>query len=347
VYLFFFISSITVVLSQSVVTLAAGTSGNWVYSGTYTTLRVEIYGGGGSGGGVTGVGGAGGGGGAGAYTNVTISVTNGQSFSYSVGSKGVASNTGLRLGAPGESSSFGSYSSAGGGAGGSTSLDLGTGVAGLPGGESGVYISNGNAGNYSGKGGNSSVTYIGGARRTTAGNGNAATATFYGAGGGGGFTNTDTDRRGGNGADGIIIISEISPLPIELLNFSITKIGRVNYINWNTVSEINNDYFTVERTTDGFDFEPIVKIDAVGNSNQMKTYQFEDLGFSSGINYYRLKQTDFDGKFTYSDLISVDNGVVSKTISRRINLQGKEVDIDYKGVVIIVYSDNSVLKTIQ
>jgi hypothetical protein len=310
-------------------------------------LRIEIYGGGGSGGGVTGNRGSGGGGGAGAYTNVTISVTNGQLFSYSVGRKGVASTSGSRLGAPGESSSFGSYSSAGGGAGGAASLALGDGAAGSPGGEAGVYISNGNAGNYSGKGGNSSVTYVGGARRTSNGNGNAANATFYGAGGGGGFTNNNTDRNGGSGADGIIIITEISPLPIELVNFSITKIGRVNYINWNTVSEINNDYFTVERTTDGVGFESIVKIDAAGNSNQMKTYQFEDSDFSPGINYYRLKQTDFDGKFTYSELISIDNGIVSKTISRKINLQGKEVDVDYKGVVIIVYSDNSVLKTIQ
>ncbi|MCP3931185.1 MAG: T9SS type A sorting domain-containing protein [Bacteroidetes bacterium] len=100
-------------------------------------------------------------------------------------------------------------------------------------------------------------------------------------------------------------------LPVELSSFT----GRYSpkgmaVLNWTTESELNNDFFTVERSFDGRDFEAIEKIAGAGTSLESQTYQFLDhtavsLAKSNTV-YYRLKQTDFDGAFSHSDLISVE-----------------------------------------
>ncbi len=97
-----------------------------------------------------------------------------------------------------------------------------------------------------------------------------------------------------------------SPLPIELLAFD----ARLNHkktvdLTWATAAEINNDYFTMERSADGTNFESIGTVDGAGNSNQPLHYRGEDENPFRGISYYRLKQTDFDGRFTYSDIKKV------------------------------------------
>lgn len=96
-----------------------------------------------------------------------------------------------------------------------------------------------------------------------------------------------------------------TPLPIELINFDAKAIGSRVRLNWSTASEINNDYFTVERATadkpDEFDF--ISKVNSqMNNSTVTLNYESWDNNPMPGLQYYRLKQTDFDGQFTYSDL---------------------------------------------
>ena len=78
-------------------------------------------------------------------------------------------------------------------------------------------------------------------------------------------------------------------------------------INWSTLSEENNDYFTLERSSDGINFESIDQIDGAGSSNKLINYQIIDKNPIKGISYYRLKQTDFDGETSYSNISSVNN----------------------------------------
>jgi subtilisin-like proprotein convertase family protein len=96
------------------------------------------------------------------------------------------------------------------------------------------------------------------------------------------------------------------PLPIELLTFTAQhKFGQV-FLKWSTGSEINNDFFTLERSKDAIFSEIIGFVNGAGNSAQTLHYQFIDTMPLSGLSYYRLKQTDFDGSFEYSSWIPVD-----------------------------------------
>jgi len=102
------------------------------------------------------------------------------------------------------------------------------------------------------------------------------------------------------------LVDNTVPLPITLLNFNAYKIeSSVVKLDWQTASEINNDYFTIARSADGFNWTELFKINGKGNSNQLVSYTINDKEPLSGISYYRLKQTDFDGVFTYSKIVSV------------------------------------------
>ncbi len=94
-------------------------------------------------------------------------------------------------------------------------------------------------------------------------------------------------------------------LPIELLKFNAEcKNGKVD-ITWATASEKNNNYFTIERTIDGSDFENIGTVSASGNSSKVLNYLFVDHNPETAIFYYRLRQTDYDGTSVISDLVAV------------------------------------------
>lgn len=97
-----------------------------------------------------------------------------------------------------------------------------------------------------------------------------------------------------------------SSLPIELLSFNakLNGNGQVQ-LDWATAIEIENDYFTVERSADGSEFEAVATIAGAGNSILENRYQAVDEAPMDGLSYYRLKQTDFDGSFTYSPLRTV------------------------------------------
>ncbi|HLG34301.1 MAG TPA: T9SS type A sorting domain-containing protein [Bacteroidia bacterium] len=95
------------------------------------------------------------------------------------------------------------------------------------------------------------------------------------------------------------------PLPIELVYFSAKPEGSIVKCSWQTASEVNNDYFTIERSTNGKDFAAAGTVDGAGNSSTTLTYSFTDETPAGGISYYRLKQTDFDGMFSYSKIKSV------------------------------------------
>lgn len=102
-------------------------------------------------------------------------------------------------------------------------------------------------------------------------------------------------------------IDPINPLPIELTEFTAVLKNNVVNLNWITKSEINNDYFTIERSADGQTWTPILTAPAAGNSVVEINYTERDQSPLPGISYYRLKQTDFNGDFEYFGPVSVIN----------------------------------------
>jgi hypothetical protein len=98
-----------------------------------------------------------------------------------------------------------------------------------------------------------------------------------------------------------------APLPVELLSFNV-RLAETNtvHIDWTTASENNNSYFTVERSTDALQWMEVKRVTGAGFSNEITTYTITDEVSQSGLYYYRLKQTDFDGKEEYFDLRSIE-----------------------------------------
>lgn len=96
-----------------------------------------------------------------------------------------------------------------------------------------------------------------------------------------------------------------TPLPIELISFTAHVNNDEVTIKWITATEINNDYFTIERSSDIKNWEVITTLNGAGNSTQIIEYYEVDYSPLSGISYYRLKQTDYDGKYTYSNVVPV------------------------------------------
>ncbi|MBK7183146.1 MAG: hypothetical protein IPH89_09515 [Bacteroidetes bacterium] len=96
-------------------------------------------------------------------------------------------------------------------------------------------------------------------------------------------------------------------LPIELINFSGKPNYKQNIIEWTTATEINNDFFTVEKSIDGVDFKVLTTVKGAGMSSENKYYSTFDNNPFNGITYYRLKQTDFNGNYSYSEIIAIEN----------------------------------------
>jgi len=181
---------------------------------------------------------------------------------------------------------------------------------------------------------------------------------------GSGWENIPASTAGGSNASGNLISTgyqdSFSPftlasstttnvLPIELVSFTGEKKDNRNILNWTTASEINNAYFTVEKSYNGFDFEWVGTQEGSSPSTQIINYSLSDYDVLETLNYYRLKQTDFDGKFEYSKTISIDNRVDNsfKEIIGRTNLLGQEVDEFYNGIVIVLYKDGTSQKFYQ
>ena len=101
-------------------------------------------------------------------------------------------------------------------------------------------------------------------------------------------------------------------LPIELMHFNATlnKNGIVD-LSWTTLSELNNDFFTIERSADGSSWDEVVNVDGVGHNNRELVYLEKDFYPLYSTSYYRLKQTDFDGTYTYSKLVKIKNNKVN------------------------------------
>jgi hypothetical protein len=114
--------------------------------------------------------------------------------------------------------------------------------------------------------------------------------------------------------------SEGSTLPVELLDFSAEIIDGSVHLEWATATEINNDFFTIEKSLDGVTYQEIGQVQGNGNSLQKLNYDFVDDQIDSGVLYYRLKQTDFDGKYEYFGPVQVENSNGSMNVVEIVNV---------------------------
>ena len=91
-------------------------------------------------------------------------------------------------------------------------------------------------------------------------------------------------------------------LPVELVTFSAVKEDSKSLIKWSTASELNNDYFEIQRSSNGANYLTIGQVNGFGTTTTPQDYSFLDPTPFPGNNYYRLKQVDFDGAFEYSNV---------------------------------------------
>jgi hypothetical protein len=169
-----------------------------------------------------------------------------------------------------------------------------------------------------------SYTYRGSENTTTGSNPKLAMqrwdagGSFWNDGNGGSagtFNNTGSNVISGPGVaavkavgltqfSNIILLLEGGSMPVELVLFNVECKDSKTKIVWATASETNNDYFTIEKSADATQFENLATITGAGNSNSYISYSYTDDNPYSGITYYRIKQTDFDGTSTSSAIIN-------------------------------------------
>lgn len=143
-------------------------------------------------------------------------------------------------------------------------------------------------------------------------------------------------------------------LPIELTSFTGKNIGSKNLIEWTTASEINNDYFILERSSDGINYEFQAQIRGAGNSTSILNYQEVDKA-PFPLTYYRLKQNDFNGEHTYSPVISLENdysGIVVSNVHPNPTTENINFDVFTSAsgnlhIQILDYTGRVVLDDIQ
>ncbi len=133
----------------------------------------------------------------------------------------------------------------------------------------------------------------------------------------------DIGSAGGNGQSksrstngGTVWLSESSPtpgssntpLPVTLMYFNAAPVGNKVELSWSTASEINNHFFTVERSADALNFTTLLTMEGAGNTSSQMDYSVVDRNPLPGLSYYRLRQTDFDGTTEVFDVVPVNFG---------------------------------------
>jgi len=139
----------------------------------------------------------------------------------------------------------------------------------------------------------------------------------------------------------VTLAADADPLPIELISFEGTNIDSYNLLTWSSATEHNNDYYLVERSTDGFSWSVVNNQNGAGNSTSKIDYNFRDFTYEVAINYYRLTQVDIDGQSETFKTISLNNLGKTKEVLYFTNLLGQIVNDDVKGYLIVHYTDGT------
>lgn len=140
-------------------------------------------------------------------------------------------------------------------------------------------------------------------------------------------------------------------LPVTLTSFNYKLIGNTVNLLWETVSELNLNYFELQRSGDGSNFNTIDKIFSTGNSNSLKKYSLTD-GNPAYANHYRLKQVDKDGKFSYSKILYVVFAkanplvIVQNPVKQILQVQVNTTGLNIGSLTVYDFSGRTVMKTI-
>ena len=137
-------------------------------------------------------------------------------------------------------------------------------------------------------------------------------------------------------------------LPLDLTKFSGAQSGNSVEINWSISGEVNADYYTLERSADALKWETVLIAEGQPSSSWLINYKVYDTSPIDGITYYRLKQTMDNNKDNYSEIIGVTVKLNNKRkIIKRMTLLGTEADENYDGVLLLIYDNGDVEKTIR
>lgn len=112
-----------------------------------------------------------------------------------------------------------------------------------------------------------------------------------------------TDEDDGLSVDDFIISN--TPLPVVITSLNVSKFRNATEIRFSTVSEVNSDYFSIERSGDGLIFSEIGRLKAAGESRKSKHYTYLDENPLTGMNYYRIRQVDTDGQYRITEAAKV------------------------------------------
>ena len=130
----------------------------------------------------------------------------------------------------------------------------------------------------------------------------------------------------GGGGNGRLKCDCFEALPVDLLYFRAAYTNGQVKLTWATASETTNDFFTIEKSRDGKNFAEVTRLKGAGNSANLLTYAATDANPYAGLSYYRLKQTDLDGKFAYFPIKAVNSdkqAVAASLFPNPVSLNGQ------------------------
>ena len=126
-----------------------------------------------------------------------------------------------------------------------------------------------------------------------------------------------------------------SALPITLSSFRARPRGSDVLLEWVTAVELNNDYMAIERSTDGRRYEELGRVNGMGTTQEAQSYSFVDKAPASGVNYYRLRQVDFDGQYEYHGPVSlrINGETAGPQLTVFPTIAHDEVTVQYAGAL--------------
>jgi hypothetical protein len=151
----------------------------------------------------------------------------------------------------------------------------------------------------------------------------------------------------GEAEDYKLLITPPTSLPVELIYFEGFGYQYYNTLKWSTASEYNSDYFSLERSVNGEQWDYVGATKATGNSTQVVNYLYVDNFRFNGFIYYKLNQFDFDGNFKVYGPISINNTHTNKKVVKYINILGQEVSSETNGFIFEVYEDGTTKRIIR
>ncbi|HQW00737.1 MAG TPA: T9SS type A sorting domain-containing protein [Bacteroidia bacterium] len=185
-----------------------------------------------------------------------------------------------------------------------------------------------------------SIVYIlagGTVKKSTAGGGSSTLISICG---------TVEWKAGDGPLSGIDTLGTVGSLPIDLISFEGKQNKRSVQLDWITATEINNSYFTIEKSSNGTEFFEIGKVKGAGNSTYALSYMYVDNSPYTGVSYYRLKQTDYDGrnetfppvavKYMKSNANSLEVSLLKNPFSSDLNIS---INSEERGLVEVKLFD--------